>query len=187
MRNPARLTGILTQARHWLQNAFDARLASRTGIHAHEVEESRTALVNALDRSAAESMAQNANWNVAKRFYLQAAKICQQVVVGNSTATTSNTKANGRATNAAKYLWHAAVVASWQLDYEGAWKLFRQGVEVVVPNPDALKRVADAEVIMLIPDSPRTQQVLGRTAGEWGRELHEKFVEARSHSSSVLR
>ncbi len=41
-----------------------------------------------------------------------------------------------------------------------------------------LKRVAEADVVLRIPSADREQLVLGRSVGDWVRELHEKFIES---------
>ena len=101
------------------------------------------AFFQVLERSASDAMAKGLDWNVAKGFYTQAADVCvrapvvtasssalprveEEVPTGGRITTTPGSRRLGPAV-AARMLWHAAVVAGWQLDYKEAWWLARSG------------------------------------------------------------
>ncbi len=224
-------------------------------------------LMKALERSASEAMARGLDWDVARDLYLEAASVARKTwavaAAGAAQHTQHHAGRTGSATTvgpvaAARMLWHAAVVASWNLDYVQAWQLARQGASLslvllrIVPALDvyvclrtlvvpalackrasrralllaslaskrarlrpvarlawlslrstfafvvwccvrsrvrvsgveeamgtgSLKRVADAEVVMLLPEALRALEVLGRRWSEWAAEFLDKYVDA---------
>jgi hypothetical protein len=135
------------QARHWLGRAFATRVATRWGAaFACEVADTGALLVEVLERSAGEVMAKGLDWAVAKAYYEQAAGVCERAwpVLWSAAATAGGGGGGGDVAMVeaealtgtektlgppamARLLWHAAVVASWQLAYKEAWRLIRKG------------------------------------------------------------
>ena len=149
-------TLVVTQARHWLENAFRSRTAACVEgyvLNGPPVLETAVLLTKVLERSAMDALAKQLDWSVLKKFYLRGAEVCQQAfklvdevytrpmatrtqgeILGEkqeevlvASEKTATSTAIGPAVTARMY-WHAAVVTSWQLDHRGAWHLLREGV-----------------------------------------------------------
>eukprot|EP00750_Incisomonas_marina_P007519 INCI14992.4.p1 GENE.INCI14992.4~~INCI14992.4.p1 ORF type:complete len:1782 (+),score=264.98 INCI14992.4:412-5346(+) len=197
--------GDLQEARHWLENAFRSRTAACVEgyvLNGPPVLETAVLLTKVLERSAMDALAKQLDWSVLKKFYLRGAEVCQQafklvdevytrpmatrtqgeilgekqeevLVASEKTATST---AIGPAVTARMY-WHAAVVTSWQLDHRGAWHLLREGVEAR-SGKGVLNRVAEADVILHIPQKDRDVDVFGKPIYEWARDLQAKFETA---------